>query len=68
LLLPIYSRYLSPSDYGLIAMLLTVEAVTKIAFRWGVDTAFVRMYYDCSSSCWPSTELWSSSGSPVRPG
>src|SRR5690606_10867246 len=28
-------------------MLLTVEAVTKVLFRWGVDTAFMRLYYDC---------------------
>jgi O-antigen/teichoic acid export membrane protein len=47
LLLPIYTRYLSPSDYGVIAMLLTVEAVVKVLFRWGVDTAFMRLYYDC---------------------
>jgi O-antigen/teichoic acid export membrane protein len=48
LLLPVYTRYLSPSDYGIIAMLLTVEAVVKVVFRWGVDTAFMRLYYDCA--------------------
>jgi O-antigen/teichoic acid export membrane protein len=48
LLLPVYTRYLSPSDYGIIAMLLTIEAVAKILFRWGVDTAFMRLYYDCA--------------------
>ena len=66
LLLPIYTRFLSPEDYGVIAMLLMIEAVAKILFRWGVDTAFMRMYYDCpdqrrgsgwparsSASCWP---------------
>jgi len=47
LLLPIYTRYLSPSDYGVITMLLTVEAVTRILFRWGTDSAFMRLYYDC---------------------
>jgi hypothetical protein len=47
LLLPIYTRYLTPSDYGVIAMLLTIEAVAKVVFRWGVDTAFMRLYYDC---------------------
>ena len=47
LLLPVYTRFLSPSDYGVIAMLLTVEAVAKVVFRWGVDTAFMRLYYDC---------------------
>ena len=29
-------------------MLLTVEAVAKILFRFGVDTAFMRLYYDCA--------------------
>ena len=47
LLLPVYTRYLSTEDYGVIAMLLTIEAVAKILFRWGVDTAFMRMYFDC---------------------
>lgn len=47
LLLPIFTNYLTPADYGVITMLLTIEAVTKVAFRWGVDTAFMRLYYDC---------------------
>ena len=47
LLLPVYTRYLTPADYGVIAMLLTIEAIAKVAFRWGVDTAFMRLYYDC---------------------
>ena len=48
LLLPVYTRYLKAEDYGIIAMLLTVEAVAKILFRFGVDTAFMRLYYDCA--------------------
>ncbi|HEX7085696.1 MAG TPA: lipopolysaccharide biosynthesis protein [Vicinamibacterales bacterium] len=47
LLLPVYTRFLTPVDYGIIAMLLTIEALAKIVFRWGVDTAFLRLYYDC---------------------
>ena len=46
LLLPVFTSYLTPDDYGIITMLLTVEAVTKVLFRWGVDTAFMRLYYD----------------------
>lgn len=46
-LLPVFTNYLTPADYGVITMLLTVEAVTKVVFRWGVDTAFMRLYYDC---------------------
>jgi O-antigen/teichoic acid export membrane protein len=48
LLLPVYTAYLSPEDYGVIALLLVIEAVTKVLFRWGVDTAFMRLYYDCA--------------------
>ena len=47
LLLPIFTRYLSPMEYGVIALLLTVEAIAKILFRWGVESAFIRLYYDC---------------------
>ncbi len=48
LLLPIYVRFLSPGDYGVLALLLAVEMLVKIVFRWGVDAAFMRMYYDCA--------------------
>jgi O-antigen/teichoic acid export membrane protein len=47
LLLPLYARYLSPSDYGVLALLLTVEVITKVIFRWGIDGAFMRLYFDC---------------------
>ena len=47
LLLPVYVRYLSPEDYGVIGLLLSVEVVVKILFRWGVDGAFMRLYFDC---------------------
>lgn len=47
LLLPIYVRFLSPGDYGVLALLLAVEMLAKIVFRWGVDASFMRMYYDC---------------------
>lgn len=50
LLLRVYTKHLSEADYGVIAILLTIEALTKILFRWGVDTAFMRMYHDCADS------------------
>jgi O-antigen/teichoic acid export membrane protein len=48
LLLPLYVRFLSPTDYGVIGLLLTVEVAAKIVFRWGVDASFMRLYYDCA--------------------
>jgi O-antigen/teichoic acid export membrane protein len=46
-LLPIYVRYLSPADYGVLALLLTVEVAAKVIFRWGIDASFMRLYFDC---------------------
>ena len=46
LLLPIYTRVLSPREYGALALLLVFEAVLKIVNRWGMDAGFLRFYYD----------------------
>jgi O-antigen/teichoic acid export membrane protein len=46
LLLPIYTRVLSPREYGALALLLVCEAVLKIFNRWGLDAAFLRFYYE----------------------
>ena len=46
LLLPIYTRVLSPREYGALALLLVLEAVLKIVNRWGLDAAFLRFYYE----------------------
>jgi O-antigen/teichoic acid export membrane protein len=46
LLLPIYIRHLTPEDYGALALLIGVEAVSKITFRWGLDGAFMRYYLE----------------------
>jgi O-antigen/teichoic acid export membrane protein len=47
LLLGVYVQYLSKEDYGVLALLGLVEAVTKLFFRWGVDGSFMRFWYDC---------------------
>jgi O-antigen/teichoic acid export membrane protein len=47
LLLPFYVRYLSQADYGVLALLASIEATVKLFFRWGVDGAFMRFWYDC---------------------
>src|SRR5690349_13757363 len=46
LLLPIYTRVLSPREYGALAMLLVCEAFLKVVNRWGLDQSFLRLYYD----------------------
>ena len=47
LLLSVYVRYLSQADYGVLALLGSVEAVTKLCLRWGVDGSFMRFWFDC---------------------
>ncbi len=48
LLLPLYVKYLTKADYGVLALLASVEATVKLFFRWGVDGAFMRFWYDCT--------------------
>ncbi len=47
LLLGVYVQYLSHADYGVLALLGSVEAFVKLFFRWGVDGSFMRFWYDC---------------------
>jgi len=67
LLLPLYTRFLTPADYGAISLLLTVEVVAKIVFRCGLDASFMRLFYDCESDTdrqrLASTIFWFLAGS-----
>ena len=46
LLLPLYTRYLSPSDYGKVETLIALTTVTGIVLRFGITSAFFRFYFD----------------------
>jgi O-antigen/teichoic acid export membrane protein len=46
LLLPLYTRYLSPSDYGLIETLVALSAVLTAIVAQGMKSAFFRFYFD----------------------
>ena len=48
LLLPLYTRYLSPSDYGKVETLIALTTVIGIALRMGIHSAFFRFYFDSS--------------------
>jgi O-antigen/teichoic acid export membrane protein len=50
LLLRVYVEYLDGVDYGLIALLAAIEAPIKLFFRWGIDGAFMRFWYDCEDT------------------
>jgi len=46
LLMPLYVRYLTPSDYGALLILISIETFAKLINRWGLDGAFMRYYLD----------------------
>src|SRR4029450_4176287 len=46
LLLPLYTRYLSPSDYGLIETLVALTAVLSALVAQAMKSAFFRFYFD----------------------
>jgi O-antigen/teichoic acid export membrane protein len=45
-LLPVYTRVLQPAEYGALALLLVFEAVLKPSLRCGLDSAYLRLYFD----------------------
>jgi O-antigen/teichoic acid export membrane protein len=49
LLFPVFTRLLSPPEYGLLALLAVLGAPLKILFRAGLDAGFFRIYYDLST-------------------
>lgn len=46
LLLPLYTHYLTPRDYGAIETLVAGSAVLAIVLRAGISSAFFRFYFD----------------------
>ena len=46
LLLPLYTRYLSPSDYGAAEVMIVAVIATSIVIRFGVIEALLRFYYE----------------------
>jgi len=45
-LLPLYTRYLSPSDYGIVETLIALTTVIGIVLALGIGSAFFRFYFD----------------------
>jgi len=44
----VYVKYFDVRDYGVINLLLSVEVIAKIVFRFGLDGAFMRLFYDAT--------------------
>jgi O-antigen/teichoic acid export membrane protein len=50
LLLPLYTRYLTPADYGAVETLVALAAVLATILRLGIASAFFRFYFDSTDS------------------
>ena len=50
LLLPVYTRYLTPRDYGAVEVLVAGSAVLAEVLRLGIRSAFFRFYFDSTDA------------------
>ena len=46
LLLPLYTAYLEPADFGAVGVLVALSAVLVTVLRGGISNAFFRFYFD----------------------
>ncbi len=46
LLLPLYTRYLPPHEYGIVTVILAISFISSAFFTFGLDSAIIRFYYD----------------------
>ena len=46
ILIPIYTRYLTPQDYGILAMVTVIHSVLLLLFDMGFSTSTLRFYFD----------------------
>ena len=46
LMLPIYSRYLNPSDYGIIGLIISFQTFLPLLFTFQFQNTIQRFYFD----------------------
>ena len=46
ILLPIYSEYLSPTQYGIIESMIVFSTILTVVFSFGTERSMFRIYYD----------------------
>lgn len=46
LLLPLYTSFLSPADYGVLGIVLSTTTLIDVIVTLGIDVAFARFYFD----------------------
>lgn len=49
LLLPLYTVFLSPADYGVLGMVLTTSSLIYVVINIGFDVAYTRFFFDDDS-------------------
>jgi O-antigen/teichoic acid export membrane protein len=57
LLLPLYTHYLTPADYGKIETLVALTTLLGIILRAGISSAFFRFYFDAEDDAGRRTVL-----------
>jgi O-antigen/teichoic acid export membrane protein len=50
LLLPLYSRVLTPSEYGVVAVVASISAVLSLVLPLGLHGSVTRLYFDATSA------------------
>ena len=48
-LLPIYTRYLSPSDYGILSNVQVINSILVLLYTFALNRAIFRLYFDFKS-------------------
>ncbi len=46
ILLPIYTRYLSPSDYGILSNVQVINSILVLLYTFALNRAIFRLYFD----------------------
>src|SRR5215510_2131115 len=47
--MPVFTRYLSPTGYGVLSIVGTTQNMLEVFYEMGVSSAATRFYYDCRS-------------------
>tara|TARA_Y100001980_G_C14556582_1_gene348713 strand:+ start:1827 stop:3290 length:1464 start_codon:yes stop_codon:yes gene_type:complete len=58
LLLPVYTIYLTTTDYGILAIVTSITALLTIIFRFGLSRSTVRFYFKYKDSRDDVKKLW----------
>ncbi|QPJ62156.1 MAG: oligosaccharide flippase family protein [Candidatus Nitronauta litoralis] len=57
-LLPLYTHYLSPNDFGILAVVTTLNGFLSVLFTWSLPAAIGRFYFDYRDDPKTLQEFW----------